>query len=101
MGMFSYKSGYVSESAIDMDAIEAQPCYEENAVDSAYRIMAENQANWNAIMEAVGIDELAIYESTGSEIIYEEGTISGIFTKIKEFFKKLLEKSFLRIFKNF
>ena len=92
MGMFSYKTGYVSESAIDMDAIEAQPCYEENAVDSAYRIMAENQANWNAIMEAVGIDELAIYESTGSEIVYEAGTISGIFTKIKEFFKKLLEK---------
>ena len=92
MGMFSYKSGYVSESAIDMDAIEAQPCYEENAVDSAYRIMAENQDNWNAIMEAVGIDELAIYESTGSEIVYEAGNISGIFTKIKEFFKKLLEK---------
>ena len=92
MGMFSYKTGYVSESAIDMNAIEAQPCYEENAVDSAYRIMAENQANWNAIMEAVGIDELAIYESTGSEIVYEAGSISGIFTKIKEFFKKLLEK---------
>lgn len=92
MGMFSYKTGYMSESAINMNAIEAQPCYEENAVDSAYRIMAENQANWNAIMEAVGIDELAIYESTGSEIVYEAGTISGIFTKIKEFFKKLLEK---------
>lgn len=93
MGMFSVnKTGLVTESGINIDEIEAQPCFEENAVDSAYRIMAENQANWNSIMEAVGIDELYVYESTGSEIVYEEGTISGIFTKIKELFKKLIEK---------
>ena len=92
MGMFSYKSNYISESSIDMDQIEAQYCFEENAVDSAYRIVAENTANWNSIMEAIGVDELSIYESTGSEVVYEAGTISGIFEKIKEFFKKLLEK---------
>ena len=92
MGMFSYRSNYISESSIDMDQIEAQYCFEENAVDSAYRIVAENAANWNSIMEAIGVDELSIYESAGSEVVYEAGTISGIFEKIKEFFKKLLEK---------
>ena len=92
MGIFSYITGYVSESMVDMDSVDTQYCFEENAMDSAYRIVAENTANWNSIMEAIGIDELIVYESTGSEIVYEAGTISGIFTKIKEFFKKLLEK---------
>ena len=90
--MFSYRTNYVTESMIDMSSIEAQECFEENAMDSAYRIVAENTANWNSIMEAIGIDELAVYESTGYEMIYEAGTISGIFEKFKDFFKKLLEK---------
>lgn len=92
MGMFSYRSNFVTESMIDMSSIEAQECFEENAMDSAYRIVAENTANWNSIMEAIGIDELAVYESTGYEMVYEAGTISSIFEKFKDFFKKLLEK---------
>ena len=91
MGMFSTR-GYINKSYIDIDSIPAQECYEENAVDSAFRIMAENTANWNSIMESIGIEELAVYESTGSEIVYEEGTITNIFNKIKEVFMKLIEK---------
>lgn len=92
MGMFSYKSNYLTESMIDLDSIQAQECFEENAMDSAFRIVAENTANWNSIMEAIGMDELAVYESTGREMVYEGGTVSAIFDKIKDFFKKLIEK---------
>lgn len=91
MGMFS-RTGYLAESAIDIDSIPAQECYEENSMDSALRVMAENTANWNAIMESIGIEELSVYESTGSDIIYEEGTITNIFNKFKEVLKKIIEK---------
>lgn len=91
MGMFS-RTGYLTESNIDIDSIPAQECYEENSMDSALRVMAETTANWNAIMESIGIEELAVYESTGTDIIYEEGTISNIFNKIKEVLKKIIEK---------
>lgn len=93
MGMFSINAGYITEGVggINIDDLDAQECFEENCVDAALRVVAETQNNWNSIMEAIGIEELCNYEETGS-VIYESGTISGIFEKIKEFIKKLMEK---------
>lgn len=54
---------------------------------------AECRNNSNAIMKSIGIHEACYLESTGStNVIYESVDISGIFNKIKMFFKKVIEK---------
>lgn len=67
-------------------------CTHEPGLEGAYAIVAESEANYNAIMQAVGVAELAVYESTGYEMVYEAGDVKGFFGKVKEFFMNLLEK---------
>ena len=67
-------------------------CAHEPGLEGAYAIVAESEANYNAIMQAVGVAELAVYESTGYEMVYEAGDVKGFFGKVKEFFVNLLEK---------
>lgn len=67
-------------------------CAHEPGLEGAYAIVAESEANYNAIMQAVGVAELAVYESTGCEMVYEAGDVKGFFGKVKEFFMNLLEK---------
>ena len=67
-------------------------CAHEPGIEGAYHIVAESEANYNAIMQAVGVAELAVFEATGSEMVYEAADVKGFFGKMKEFFKNLLEK---------
>lgn len=67
-------------------------CAHEPGLEGAYHIVAESEANYNAIMQAVGVAELAVFESTGAEMIYEAGDVKGFFGKMKEFFMNLWEK---------
>lgn len=53
----------------------------------------EMAANSNAFMKAIALNELAVYEQTGStDVLYESVNIKGIIDKIKMFFKKIIEK---------
>lgn len=67
-------------------------CAHEPGLEGAYHIVAESEANYNAIMQAVGVAELAVFESTGMEMVYEAGDVKGFFGKMKEFFLNLWEK---------
>ena len=67
-------------------------CAHEPGLEGAYHIVAESEANYNAIMQAVGVAELAVFESTGAEMIYEAGDVKGFFGKMKELFLNLWEK---------
>lgn len=67
-------------------------CAHEPGLEGAYHIVAESEANYNAIMQAVGVAELAVFESTGEEMVYEAGDVKGFFGKMKEFFLNLWEK---------
>lgn len=58
---------------------------------TAYAIMAENEINYNKIMQAIGLSELAAYCTTG-EVIYEAADISSLFEKVKAFIKKIFDK---------
>lgn len=86
MGVYSLRS---NEMELNLNIEE---CSYEPGLEGAMAIVAESEANYNAIMRAVGIEELAVYESTGAEMVYEAGNISSFFGKVKEFFKKILEK---------
>lgn len=67
-------------------------CAHEPGLEGACHIVAESEANYNAIMQAVGVAELAVFESTGMEMVYEAGDVKGFFGKMKEFFLNLWEK---------
>ena len=54
---------------------------------------SEIAANHNSFMKSIALSELAALEQTGStDVFYESVNISGIFEKIKMFFKKIIEK---------
>lgn len=103
MGVYSTK-GYITEADEDVitpvDPEQLQD--DETAVDpapatsdieeTAATIIAQNEANYATIMKSIGIAELAVYESTGAEMIYEGANIKGFFAKVKEFFVKLWNK---------
>lgn len=94
MGLYTNTSNYVSREVLDYTTV---PTYftEGNINFQELGIMAaaECRENSNAIIKAIGINELAYLESTGSsEVIYEASGIGGIFEKIKMVFRKIIEK---------
>lgn len=86
MGIFSI----VNENSLNLDNIIE--CKQEVGMESAYAVIAEMEANYNNIMQSIGISELAVFESTGQEMIYETSDVKGFFGKLKEFFLNLLAK---------
>lgn len=101
MGVYSNVSIYEAEDQItpvDPEELQNDPTAEDPAPESndieesAAAIIAQNEANYTNIMKSIGITELSIYESTGTEMIYESANIKGFFSKIKEFFVKLWNK---------
>ena len=47
------------------------------------------QEEYNNLFEAVGVEELAVYESTGMEIVYEGAKLDSFKKRVEEFFKKI------------
>ena len=91
MGIFSTSTGYSSGLSMDMDNVV--PALESaNYTAMSLQVVAEAEANHNAIMKAIGIHELAAFEETGEEIVYESGAASGFIAKVKQFFIKLWDK---------
>lgn len=80
------------ESGINMDSIESIPCKYDNMLEASYAIIAESEANYANIMKAVGIAELAVFEESGQEMIYEAADVKGFFGKVKDFFVNLMKK---------
>lgn len=88
MGVYSIKNNTV----FDESAIDAIECKFEPGIEAAVNIVAESEENYNKIMQAIGVHELAVFESTGSEMIYEGADISALMKKVKEFFMNILKK---------
>lgn len=91
MGMFTINA-YSEGASIDMDSIVAQECFEDNMHTAALRVVAESESNWNQIMQAMAIHELASYEETGDTDYYVTEAGTGFLESVKAFFKKLMEK---------
>lgn len=88
MGVYSNNdSGVFAE-----DAIVAIESTIDSPIAAVFNIVAEGEANYNKIMQAVGIGELAVLESTGHEMVYEAADIKGFCTKVKEYFMNILAK---------
>ena len=92
MGFFNSNAS-VSGSAANIEDLlnEDLNTYEGMSIMEAnYAIIAENEMNWNAIMEAAAATEMSYFAENGEEYVYTEA--SGFFGKISEFFKKIWEK---------
>ena len=62
-------------------------------LEGALMHVYENECNYNAMMKAVGISELRYFKETGDDLfLCEASAVGGFLTKVKEFFKKVLEK---------
>lgn len=89
MGFYSRRNNLGNNIEL---STEIQECAYEPGIEAAWAIVAESEANYNAIMQAVGIEELNAFEESGAEMVYEAGQISGFVGKAKEFFIKMWEK---------
>lgn len=92
MGLFTPNGYNVYSEPLDIENMTYEECAYENPFEAASYIVAESENNYNSIMKAIALDELAVYEATGHEMVYEAGTFASFFAKVKEFFKKLWEK---------
>ena len=84
----------VIEGSIDqlMADKNIQPSIYENYIEGAFAAVAESTENSNRLMQAIGINESTYYAQTGKEYVYTEGTLSSIWTKIKEILLKIKNK---------
>ena len=69
-----------------------EECNYEPGIEAAWGIVTESEANYNRIMQAIGIEELCAYSETGQELVYESSNVKGFIGKAKEFFMKMWEK---------
>lgn len=93
MGLYSSKNisyGVDETMAIDLNTVEESTF--DSFDEAAIMAVVESEQNYNALMKAVGIAELNHFEENGTELVYTEGTVSGFFAKLKEFFKKIIAK---------
>lgn len=90
MGIYSVRDNY--NASAYLEDVEIEDVFEENLEEAALRHTYENNVNLHNIMRSVGIMELAEYESTGEELIYEAGTASALFDRFKAALKKIWEK---------
>lgn len=77
--------------AFDMDYESFIECHEENMLEAGANILIEAEQNWNAIMTAVGVEEVKAY-AEGVEAVTEAGRVAGMLEKAKQFFKNLWQK---------
>lgn len=64
---------------------------DENLFIAGCKAVAENERNYNRIMEAYTIQELNYLSENGEELV-TEGAFSSFFESVKAFFKKVWEK---------
>lgn len=87
--------GFYTNSTINENFIEdiyVEESQHDPGIKGAMAIIAETEENYATLMKAVGINELRYYEETGKELVYEGATLTGFFTKAKEFFLSVLTK---------
>lgn len=84
---------YSMSNTANVVAVEAQAYPDSMSImETALTAVIETESNWTTLMKAVGIQELAVLESTGEEIVYEAGTLRDFANTVKEFFVKIIKK---------
>ena len=91
MGVYSMQS-IIDESTNYLDDVEFVDNGIEDVMESALHNIYESDQNLHNMMKGIGVAELAVYEQTGEDIVYEAGSVSSVFERIKAGLKKIWEK---------
>lgn len=81
----------VQELAVEAD-MSVIPAHSLTFCENAIAIAEAVDADYNKLFQSVGIHELAVYESTGEEIVYEAEEKKTLVNRVVEFFKGLWAK---------
>ena len=93
MGIFSTNRAVAESGVLSKNIDNVIPALESaNYTAMGIELVAESEANYNAIMKAIGVGELNYFEENGCEIVYESSGSNNFFEKIKQFFVKLWDK---------
>lgn len=91
MGFFGSDRSYSTSSIEDLLKDDSLNIHENlSLVEAAYEYAAENEMNWNAIMESVAMTEMDEMSNSGSD--YSVVAEAGFFESVVNFFKKVWEK---------
>ena len=83
-----FESAY---NTTNWDAVQESPY--EVGLEAAMMHMYENECNYNAIMKAAGIAELAYFKENGGDLFVQEASAgTGLIDRFIAFFKKVMEK---------
>ena len=82
-----YDGDFTQEQAIGMDE-----SFDLNFAEQGLYAVAEINQFYNNTMKQIGIAELAYFEANGKEMVYEAVDLSSLGEKIKNIFKKIIEK---------
>lgn len=58
-------------------------------VEESFYVAEYAEGEFNKLFESVGIDELAVFESTGCQVVYEGAKLDEFKNKVSAFFKKM------------
>ena len=108
MGFFNNSTtgfnSYIASNANLEDLLEDTSIIDLPEAASFYQCALEatamDEANWNGIMQACGLQEYAYFMENGEEFVYNEAAGSGFIESVRNFLKKVLEK-IKSVFKKF
>lgn len=98
MGIFSRQTddmeNNVVKESVDYLADVKLASYSENTtlMEDSLMAVAESENEWNQMMQNVALQELAVLEATGQEMVYEAADKESFFTKVINWFKSLWSK---------
>lgn len=88
----NYSAELTEEEDAMMESFESIPCPEDDLNDAVMRITLETVENYHAMVEAITFDEIKEFMVTHEEVVYEEGRIKTITSKITAFIQNAWQK---------
>lgn len=82
---------YENNDLLKVESRSVIPDYVMSFSEAALYVAESINSDYNHLMESIGIEELAVFESTGMEIVYEGERLDNFKEKVKKFFVRAWE----------
>lgn len=79
---------YENNDLLKVESRSVIPDYVMSFSEAALYVAESINADYNSLMESIGVEELAVFESTGMEIVYEGERLNSFKEKVVNFFKQ-------------
>lgn len=92
MGVYTTSNILTESTEVEIDLDTIQESAFEPGIQGAMMHVLECEENWKNIMEAVAFTELSYFAENGVEMVYEASSMTSFFSKVRQFFEKIIEK---------